>query len=102
MPYGGKTKEQLNSYADKIMIFLVSQNVKAVIVACNTATVYAIDSLREKYKMPIIGTVPVIKTISNITKTKKTAVFSTPATTESPYLSAVSYTHLTLPTNREV
>jgi glutamate racemase len=89
MPYGGKTKEQLNSYADKIMAFLVSQNVKAVIVACNTATVYAIDFLREKYKMPIIGTVPVIKTIANITKTKKTAVFSTPATTESPYLSAL-------------
>jgi glutamate racemase len=86
MPYGGKTKEQLNSYADKIMAFLVSQHVKAVIVACNTATVYTIDFLREKYKMPIIGTVPVIKTITNITKTKKTAVFSTPATNESPYL----------------
>jgi glutamate racemase len=39
--------------------------------------------------VPIIGTVPVIKTIANITKTKKTAVFSMPATTESPYLSAL-------------
>jgi glutamate racemase len=86
MPYGGKTKEQLQSYADKIMAFLVSKNVKAVIIACNTATVYAIDFLREKYQVPIIGTVPVVKTIANITKTKKVAVFSTPATTKSPYL----------------
>ena len=86
MPYGGKTREQLQSYADKIMAFLVSKNVKAVIIACNTATVYAIDFLREKYQVPIIGTVPVVKTIANITKTKKVAVFSTPATTKSPYL----------------
>jgi glutamate racemase len=89
MPYGGKTREQLQSYADKIMAFLVSKNVKAVIVACNTATVYAIDFLREKYQVPIIGTVPVVKTIANITKTKKVAVFSTPATTKSPYLSTL-------------
>jgi glutamate racemase len=89
VPYGGKTAKQLQSYTDKIMAFFVSQNVKAVIVACNTATVYAIDFLREKYKMPIVGTVPVIKTIANITKTGQTAVFSTPATANSPYLAGL-------------
>jgi glutamate racemase len=89
VPYGGKTRKQLQSYTDKIMAFLVFQDVKVVIVACNTATVYAIDFLREKYKMPIIGTVPVIKTIANITKTKQTAVFSTPATAKSPYLAGL-------------
>jgi len=86
VPYGGKTQKQLQSYTDKILAFLVQRDVKAVIIACNTATVYAIDFLREKYKIPIIGTVPVVKTIANITKTKKTAVFSTPATAKSPYL----------------
>jgi glutamate racemase len=86
VPYGGKSRKQLQSYTDKILTFLVEQDVKLVIVACNTATVYAIDFLREKYKIPIIGTVPVIKTIANITKTKNTAVFSTPATANSPYL----------------
>jgi len=86
MPYGGKTREQLLGFTDKIMAFFVKENVKAVIVACNTATVYAIDFLREKYKIPIIGTVPVIKTIAGLTKTGKAAVFSTPATTNSPYL----------------
>jgi len=86
VPYGGKTKKQLQNYVDKIMSFFVQQNAKIVIVACNTATVYAIDFMREKYKMPIIGTVPVIKTLGKISKTKKTAVFSTPATAKSVYL----------------
>jgi glutamate racemase len=86
VPYGGKTAKRIQSYTDRIMTFLVQKDVKAVIVACNTATVYAIDYLREKHKMPIIGTVPVVKTIANITKTKQTAVFSTPATAKSPYL----------------
>lgn len=86
VPYGGKTQKQLQEYTDRIMAFLTKRDVKAVIIACNTATVYAIDFLREKYKIPIIGTVPVVKTIANLTKTKKTAVFSTPATAKSPYL----------------
>lgn len=86
VPYGGKTQKQIQSYTDRIMAFLIQKDVKTVIIACNTATVCAIDFLREKYKIPIIGTVPVIKTIANLTKTKKTAVFSTPATAKSPYL----------------
>jgi len=85
MPYGGKTREQIQNYTDKIMVFLTKKNVKAVVVACNTATVYAIDFLREKYKIPIIGTVPVVKTIANITKTRKTAVFPR-GNYKSPYL----------------
>ncbi len=86
VPYGGKTKKQLQNYADQIMTFLSQKNVKAVIVACNTATVHAIDFLRKQYKIPIIGTVPVVKTLGKISKTRKTAVFSTPATAKSPYL----------------
>lgn len=89
MPYGGKTKKELEVLTDKILNFLASKNVKAVVIACNTATVYTIDYLREKYKIPIIGTAPVIKTIASISKTKKTAVFSTPATAKSDYLSSL-------------
>ena len=89
VPYGGKTKEEIEILTDKILSFFVSKNVKAVVIACNTATVYAIDYLRQKYKIPIIGTVPVIKTIASISKTKKTAVFSTPATAKSDYLSSL-------------
>ncbi|PJA91041.1 MAG: glutamate racemase [Candidatus Levybacteria bacterium CG_4_9_14_3_um_filter_35_16] len=88
VPYGGKTKDQLIQFSDSIVDFLVTKKkVKAVVIACNTSTVYSIGFLRSKYKIPIIGTVPVIKTIANLTKSGKTAVFSTPATAKSQYLS---------------
>lgn len=86
IPYGGKSKEQLIEYVEKAMEFFLENNVKTVIFACNTATVYTIEEMRKKFDIPIIGTVPVIKTLANITKTGKTAVFSTPATAKSEYL----------------
>lgn len=86
VPYGGKTKEELEVLVSKLVKFLVSKDVKVIVVACNTATVYTIDYLRSQFDLPIIGTVPVIKTLANITKTKKVGVMSTPATAKSPYL----------------
>lgn len=86
IPYGGKTKEELIIRASKILQYLKESNVKAVVIACNTATVYTIDEMRHKFDFPIIGTVPVIKTIASITKSGKTAVFTTPATAKSHYL----------------
>jgi len=86
VPYGRKSKEELTERVGKIMDFFVKNEVKAVVVACNTATVYTIDEMRKRYRMPIIGTVPVIKVIARMTKSGKTAVFSTPATAKSPYL----------------
>ncbi len=86
VPYGGKTKEQLIEYMIQAMEFFLSKNVKAVILGCNTATVYGIDDLRKKFDIPIIGTVPVIKQLKKHTKTNKTAVFCTPATAKSEYL----------------
>lgn len=86
VPYGGKTKVQLLDRVTRILDFFEEKEVKAVVAACNTATVYTIDEMRERFKFPIIGTVPVIKTIASLTKSGKTAVFSTPATAKSEYL----------------
>ncbi len=86
VPYGGKTEGQLQDLASKICTFLLSNDVKAIVIACNTATVYAIDYLRTQFIIPIIGTVPVIKTIAKLSKNKKAAVFATPATSRSKYL----------------
>jgi len=87
VPYGGKTKEELVDRVGKAMDFFVKMDVKAVVFACNTATVYTINEMRERFSLPIIGTVPVVKVLARITKSGKTAVFSTPATAKSPYLS---------------
>lgn len=89
IPYGGKSKEQLLDRVGKIMEFFKEKNVKTVVIACNTATVYTIDEMRKKYELPILGTVPVVKTLAKISKTRKAAVFSTPATAKSPYLTAL-------------
>lgn len=86
VPYGGKTKEELVDRVYKIIDFLQKKNVKAIVAACNTATVYTIDEMRQKFDGPVIGTVPVVKTLATISKTRKAAVFSTPATAKSSYL----------------
>lgn len=86
MPYGKKTKEEIVERSKKIVEFLAIRKSKAIVAACNTATVMAIDELRNSYSMPIIGTVPVIKTIAERTRTNNIAVFATPLTAKSTYL----------------
>jgi len=87
VPYGEKNKKELNSLVDRITKYFVREHgIKFMVVACNTATCYTIDSLREKYSFPIIGTVPAIKPASEQTKTKVIAVMSTPATSKSRML----------------
>jgi glutamate racemase len=85
-PYGKKSQKEIQDIVNRIMQFLMKNNVKLVIVACNTATIHTIEYLRKKYQLPIIGVVPVVKTISNLSATRKIAVFSTPATARSAYL----------------
>ena len=61
VPYGTKTRDEIISYADNAVGYLVKSGVHAVVVACNTATSMAIDHLRAKYRVPIIGMEPAVK-----------------------------------------
>lgn len=61
-PYGDKTKEEIFELSDKIVSHLVSEGVKAIVIACNTASSAAAQELREKYKDTIIIAIePAIK-----------------------------------------
>lgn len=60
-PYGDKTADAIKQRSALMVDFLLQQNVKAVVVACNTATVSAIQSLRSKFSVPIIGIEPGVK-----------------------------------------
>lgn len=84
-PYGsGKTKNEIQKLTEKILDFFVKNNCKLVIVACNTASTAAIDYLREKFPLPILGIVEAgIKIARKNTKTKNIAVISTKFTAES-------------------
>ena len=60
-PYGQKTKEQIIELSIKNTEYLLNQNCKIIVVACNTATTNAIKELRDKYDVPFIGIEPAIK-----------------------------------------
>lgn len=57
LPYGSKSPETIRQFADEDTRFLISRGVKAVVVACNTATAHALPRLREHYRVPIIGVI---------------------------------------------
>lgn len=84
-PYGVKNSRILNKIVSKNIEFLASYNTKLVVLACNTATVYTINNLRKKYKLPIVGTVPVIKKAVEMSKNSRIGVISTLATSRSRY-----------------
>ena len=60
-PYGEKTDSLVLELTVKAVDFLSSQGIKALVVACNTATSVAVDFLRQKYAFPIISMEPAIK-----------------------------------------
>lgn len=57
LPYGSKSPETIRNFADEDVRFLISKGVKAIVVACNTATAHALPSLHEKYRIPILGVI---------------------------------------------
>ena len=80
--YGEKTPEQILQYSLEItQYFIDTHQIDALIVACNTATSAAIQSLREHYPtLIIIGAEPGIKPAMELTNTGKVGVLATPAT----------------------
>lgn len=60
-PYGEKSSKEVFELTSKACDYLISQACDAILVACNTATSVAIESLRQKYSLPIFGMEPAIK-----------------------------------------
>lgn len=85
-PYGSKSSDEIYHLAKRLVQFLLDQKAKLIVLACNTITVSCLDSLRKEYpKIPIIGTVPVIKTAAEKTKIKRIGILSTERTAKSSY-----------------
>ncbi len=57
LPYGNKSKETVTRFSVEIASFLVRQHVKCVVVACNTASSHALDELRDRFGVPVIGVI---------------------------------------------
>ena len=56
-PYGSKSKETVIRYSRQIVRFLQTMQVKAIVVACNTASAYALDELEKEIEIPVIGVI---------------------------------------------
>ena len=57
VPYGSKSKETVIRYSRQIIRFLEEQQVKAIVVACNTASAFALDEVRDELDIPLLGVI---------------------------------------------
>jgi len=81
-PYGEKSVDFIIGRVNKISELLISKGVKALVIACNTATVNAIEQLRSQVNIPIIGVEPAIKPAAKQSINKKVAILATQATSK--------------------
>ncbi|MEG0855208.1 MAG: glutamate racemase [Terrisporobacter sp.] len=80
-PYGIKTKEEITQRCVEIIDFFLEKGVKAIVIACNTATSAAANILREKYlHIPIIGMEPALKVAAEGQNKNTIVVMATPLT----------------------
>jgi glutamate racemase len=80
-PYGTKTVDEVKELTFNAAEFLIKQGVKAIVIACNTATSAAIDDLRAHYKeIPIIGIEPALKPAVELSDDGKIIIMATPMT----------------------
>ncbi len=84
VPYGSKSKDNIIRYARQIIHFLQTKGVKAIVIACNTASALALETVKEEFELPIIGVIePGARAALAVTETKKIGVIGTDATVRS-------------------
>ncbi len=81
VPYGTRSRETVIKYARSCVKFLLSKSVKILVIACHTASSYAISTLKDEVNLPIIGVVePGAKSAVKMTKKNKIGVIGTEGT----------------------
>ena len=85
-PYGDRTPDEIFHLAKKLIRYLLKNDAKLIVIACNVITTTSLTQLRNEFKgIPIIGTVPVVKKAAEKTKKKKIGILSTNGTARSLY-----------------
>lgn len=103
VPYGPRPDDEIRQLTANAVDWLYRQGCKAVVVACNTASAFSLDYLRDYYgeHFPIIGLVPALKPAVLHTQSKVVAVLATPATFRGKLIRDV-IEHFALPVGVEV
>lgn len=84
VPYGTKSPSTVVRFSCEDTQFLLQQNVKAVVVACNTASAWALPTLEQKFKVPIFGVIlPGVRAALEKSRTQRIGVIGTSATIRS-------------------
>ncbi len=84
LPYGSKSKETVTRFSAQDVRFLLSKNVKAIVIACNTASSNSLESLRQMFDVPLFGVVlPGVQEAIAATKNGKIGIIGTAATIRS-------------------
>lgn len=81
VPYGPRSMRQIQNFSEGITKFLLDQDAKLIVVACNTASAAALTYLRERFPaVSFVGMEPAVKPAAGTTKTGRVGVLATPAT----------------------
>ncbi|MCU4338317.1 glutamate racemase [Acinetobacter dispersus] len=82
VPYGARSDQEIRQLTAQAIEWLYRQGCKIAVVACNTASAFSLDYLRDHYgeRFPIVGLVPALKPAVIQTQSKVVAVLATPAT----------------------
>ncbi len=83
-PYGDRSGQFVVERAVTITNFLVSEGAKAIVVACNTATAIAVESLRAHFTLPIVAIEPAVKPAASRSRSRVVGVLATTGTLASP------------------
>lgn len=83
VPYGARSKSQIQAFSIAITDFLLGQGAGLIVVACNTASAAALHDLRSKFPdVPFVGMEPAVKPAAEMTHTGTVGVLATPTTFE--------------------
>ncbi|NLZ81475.1 MAG: glutamate racemase [Clostridiales bacterium] len=81
VPYGSKSKDTIIKYSKQIIRFLKTKDVKAIVIACNTASAFALEEIKKELNIPIIGVVqPGAKVAADSSKNGKIGIIGTEGT----------------------
>lgn len=84
VPYGSKSQKTIIRFSEQIIRFLKKKQVKAIVIACNTASALALDAVRDEFDVPILGVViPGARAAVEATQNYKVGVVGTDATVQS-------------------
>jgi glutamate racemase len=86
-PYGTKTEAEIDARVPALLGRLAERyDPRLIVIACNTASTIALDSVRSALDLPIVGTVPAIKPAAAISRSRVIGVLGTDATVVQPYV----------------